>query len=133
MRLDHHTGEPIWRQIVEQVKYMVASGRLALGDRLPSIRALASELKINPRTVVRAYGELHHLGLVVMRQGRGVFVKDVDPEMTFAARRRILTDMARRLLAEASRLGTDVDAVIDVVRRVAVEMKSDDGRTRHTD
>ena len=132
VRLDHHSAEPIWRQIVEQVKYMVASGRLALGDRLPSIRALASELRINPRTVVRAYEELHHLGLVVMRQGRGVFVKDVDPEMTFAARRRILTDMTRRLLAEASRLGTDVDTVIDVVRRVAVEMKGDDGRTSHT-
>ena len=133
VRLDHHSGEPIWRQIVEQVKYMMASGRLAFGDRLPSIRTLASDLKINPRTVVRAYDELHHLDLVALRPGRGVFVKDGDPGMTFAARRRILTDMTRRLLAEASRLGTDVEAVIDVVRLVAGEMQSDNGRSSHTD
>ncbi|MHC4714852.1 MAG: GntR family transcriptional regulator, partial [Planctomycetota bacterium] len=71
IRLDHSSGEPFYRQIVEQVKYAVAAARVVPGDRLPSIRGLAGRLKINPRTVVKAYEELAHAGLVVMRQGQG--------------------------------------------------------------
>ena len=122
-RLDHHSGETIWRQIVEQVKYRIAAGQAAPGDRLPSIRSLAGELKINPRTVVKAYEELAHMGLVVMRQGQGVFVMDRRVDTTAAARRRVLCDLSRRLLAEASRLGADSNEVIEVIRKTAEEME----------
>lgn len=63
LQLNHQSGEPIYRQIVEQVKYAVAAGDLAPGARLPSIRELAGQLKINPRTVVKAYEELRAAGL----------------------------------------------------------------------
>ena len=72
--LNHHSGEPIYRQIVEAIKYKIVSGQVAVDEKLPSIRSLAEELKINPRTMMKAYEELQHAGLVVMRQGQGVFV-----------------------------------------------------------
>jgi GntR family transcriptional regulator len=125
LRLDHHSGEPIWRQIVEQVKYSIASGQLAEDDKLPSIRALAGQLKINPRTVVKAYEELAHGGLVVMRQGQGVFVTHTREAAPTATRRKLVADMARRLLAEASRLGADSKEVQEIVRNVAEEMDTD--------
>lgn len=123
IRLDHHSGEPIWRQIVEQVKYGVASAALEPGAQLPSIRALAAELSINPRTVVKAYEELDHMGLVVMRQGQGVFVADRRPDVTASARRRLIADLGRRLLAEGARLGANADEVIKIVSEVADEME----------
>jgi GntR family transcriptional regulator len=123
--LDHRSGEPIYRQIVEAVKYKVASGQLALDDRLPSIRALAEELKINSRTVVKAYEELEHVGLVVMRQGQGVFVATnhgITPE---SVRRKAIGEMARRMLAEAFRLGADKEEVLKVIQSEAGKMGSE--------
>jgi GntR family transcriptional regulator len=123
LRLDHHSGEPIYRQIVEQVMYSVASGELEEGERLPSIRALAKELTINPRTVVKAYEELAHRGLVVMRQGQGVFVTHGETAPA-AKRKQIIGDRVRRLLAEASRLGATPDEVIEVVEREANRLRT---------
>ena len=123
-RLDHASGEPIYRQIVEQVKYAVAAGRLVAGEKLPSIRALAGELKINPRTVVKAYEELAHAALVVMRQGQGVFVTDQRETTVRSVRRKLLADQVRRLLAEASRIGADSDEVAAILKDVAEEMES---------
>ena len=121
-RIDHHSGEPIWRQIAEQVKYAIAAGTLAPGEKLPSIRALSGELGINPRTVVKAYEELEHAGLLVMRQGQGVYVNAQRETVPAATRRRLLEDMARRLLAEAARLGADPDEVLAIVESMGKEM-----------
>ena len=123
VRLDPRSGEPIYRQIVEQVKYLVARGDLRPGEQLPSIRALAAELRVNPRTVVKAYETLQHGDLVVMRHGQGVFVAEDRGSLPAAARRKALTRMARRLLAEASRLGAGTDETLDVVRDVSREME----------
>ena len=123
LNLDHHSGEPIYRQLVEQIKYHVACGRLRGGERLPSIRTLAGELKINPGTVVKAYEELQSAGLVVMKHGQGVFVATNREAAPATARRTAIADMARRLLAEASRMGADADEVLDIVRRAAEEME----------
>jgi len=122
LHLDHHSGEPIYRQIVEQVKYRAASGQLAAGDQLPSIRALASELKINPRTVVKAYDELRHAGLVVKKQGQGVFVAGQREGTSRRLRRAALSEMSRRLLAEAIRMGADYDEIMQVIEAEAERM-----------
>ena len=127
IRLDHHSGEPIYRQIIEQVKYAVACGRLAGGEKLPSIRVLAGQLKVNPRTVVKAYEELEGAGLVVMKHGQGVFVSERREALPSAVRRKALEDLARRLLAEGSRMGADAGEVLDVVLRVAEEMEEGAG------
>ena len=124
IHLDHHSGEPIYRQIVEEVKYRVARGRLTGGDQLPSIRALAKDLKINPRTVVKAYEELRHAGLVVMKQGQGVFISSRREAVPAASRRKEITKMARRLLSEASRMGADRKEILDILKSEADRMES---------
>ena len=69
IHLDHHSAEPIYRRIVEAIKFKVSRGKLTEGDRLPSLRELANSLRINMRTVVEAYEELCYAGLAVMQQG----------------------------------------------------------------
>ena len=125
LHLNHNSGEPIYRQIIEAIKYRVASGQLAADERLPSIRSLAEELKINTRTVVKAYEELEHAGLVVMRHGQGVFVATnhgITPE---SVRRKAIGEMARRMLAEAFRLGADKEEVLKVIQSEADKMGSE--------
>ncbi len=68
------SDSPIYKQITDQVRLAVASGRLAIGDQLPSIRALAEDLVINPNTVARAYTDLTREGVIESRPGRGVFI-----------------------------------------------------------
>jgi len=68
------SNTPIYQQITEQVRLAVTTGGLAVGDQLPSVRALAEELVVNPNTVARAYGELMREGLLESRAGRGVFI-----------------------------------------------------------
>lgn len=122
--LDHHSGEPIYRQIVEAIKFRIASGQLAKGTQLPSIRELAQSLVVNPRTVIKAYEELQQDGVVSLQHGRGAFV--TTPRSTLPARERNekLQELARRLLAEAACLGATPDEVIEILRRAAAEMES---------
>ncbi len=124
LRLDHSSGEPIYRQIVEQIKYAIAAGRLNGDDKLPSIRALAGSLKINPRTVVKAYEELAHAELVVMKQGQGVFVIDRRESTAKSVRTKVIAKQMKRILAESYRMGASRDEVAAVLRQVADEMES---------
>ena len=113
--LNHHSGEPVYRQIVEAVKYRIAAGEVLPEAQLPSIRVLAEQLQINPRTVVKAYEELEHAGLVVMRHGQGVFVSPPSAAPA-AARRSAMTALVRRTLAEAFRLGCGEQEILDIVQ-----------------
>ncbi len=125
IHLDHHSGEPIYRQIVEAIKFEVARGKLTDGDKLPSLRELANSLGINMRTVVKAYDELVHAGLVVRQQGRGVFITASQASLPKNRRRAVLTDMLQRLMAEANRLGASGEEVQDILERVVKEMEAD--------
>ena len=124
-RLDHQSGEPIYRQIVEQIKFKTASGQLKAGERLPSIREMAKDLKINPRTVVKAYEELQAAGLVVRRQGQGVFITDSQATLPVRVRHKAIEDLARRLLAEAARMGADGEEVQEILKQVWESMRRD--------
>src|SRR5580704_15542604 len=94
-------GVPIYLQIVNQVKYLVASGRLAPGKEMPPIRVLAESLLINPNTVARAYRELEMAGIVVKRRTAGTFVSDNGSPLARRERLRIVTERIDALLAEA--------------------------------
>ena len=85
---------------------------------------MAKELKINPRTVVRAYEELQSAGLVIMRHGQGVFLRERRLSTPAPERRRAIGEMARRMLSEAARLGADSDEVIAILQQQAEEMGS---------
>lgn len=84
-RIDAGSGVPIYRQLVEQVRREVMLGRLAAGDQLPPLREVVDALAINPNTVVKAYAELEHEGLVVRRQGMGTFVTATPPGAVLVA------------------------------------------------
>src|SRR5947199_9618838 len=98
--LDNTNGVPIYLQIVNQVKYLVASGRLAPGDELPPIRTLAEQLLVNPNTVARAYRELEIAGIVTKRRTTGTYVSASGSPLARSEQRRILSERIDALLAE---------------------------------
>src|ERR1700743_1331769 len=97
-------GVPIYQQIVNQIKYLVSSGRLTAGEELPPIRALAEKLVINPNTVARAYRELENAGIVEKRRTAGTYVSDQGSPLARRERLKILTQRVDALLAEAGQL-----------------------------
>src|ERR1019366_8460113 len=100
MQLHISTGDgvPIYLQVANQVKHLVASGRLAAGDELPAIRVLAHQLLVNPNTVARAYLELEREGVVVKRHGSGTYISDTGSPLARKARLKILTERIDALL-----------------------------------
>lgn len=116
-------GVPIYRQIVNQVKYLIASGQLRAGEELPPIRALAEQLSVTPNTVVKAYGELESEALLIKRRGSGTFVAEGKSPLARREQRRILTERADSLLAEASQFDFSFEEVIELLekRQAALE------------
>ena len=128
IHISTNDGVPIYLQIVNQVKYLVASGRLAAGEELPPIRALAEQLVVNPNTVARAYRELEGAGLVEKRRTAGTYVADNGSRLARGARLKILAERIDALLAESAQLGVSVDDVLDLIRkRERVMRKGEEG------
>jgi GntR family transcriptional regulator len=94
-RIDAGSGVPIYRQLVEQVRRDVMLGRLAAGDQLPPLREVVDALAINPNTVVKAYAELEHEGLVTRRQGMGTFITAATPAGVLVAPRAVRESLLR--------------------------------------
>ena len=111
--LDLHTGVPVYRQLIDQVRTGVASGSLAAGDQLPTVRQLAVDLAINPNTVMRAYRELELGGLLETHQGTGTFISDKKPEKKSAERDRQLGQMTNEFAARAGAAGFTLEELID--------------------
>jgi len=111
--LDLHTGVPVYRQLIDQVRSGIASGTLAAGDQLPTVRQLAVDLTINPNTVMRAYRELELGGLLETHQGTGTFVSDKKPEKKSAEPDRQLGQIANELAARAGAAGFSLEELID--------------------
>jgi GntR family transcriptional regulator len=109
-------GVPIYQQIVNQVKYLVASGRLRPGEELPPIRVLADKLTVNPNTVARAYRELEVAGVVTKRRTAGTYVSDAGSPLARRERLRILAERADALLAEARQMNVSLDEVLELLR-----------------
>jgi GntR family transcriptional regulator len=110
-------GVPIYLQIVNQVKYLVASGRLAAGAELPPIRVLAEKLLVNPSTVARAYRELEMAGIVEKRRTAGTYVSDQGSPLARRERIKILAERIDALLAEARQMNVDVEDVLKLVEQ----------------
>ena len=105
IRVDPQSAEPIFEQIVYQVKGAVARGEAAQGDKLPSVRSLAREISVNPNTVVRAYELLERDGLIVCRQGAGCFIHLTDGAFGEGARAAQLDGLMERTVTEAFHVG----------------------------
>lgn len=110
-------GVPIYLQVVNQIKYLVAAGRLAAGEELPPIRVLAEKLLINPNTVARAYRELETAGIVEKRRTAGTYVSDQGSPLARRERMRILADRVDGLLAEARQMDVSLADVVKLIEQ----------------
>ena len=110
-------GVPIYAQLVQQVRYLIAAGRLRPGEEMPPIRALAERLVINPNTVARAYRELEANGLVVKRSTTGTFVADDADSRAASDGLKALTPPADALVAVARKHHVGLDELLEIVRR----------------
>jgi GntR family transcriptional regulator len=117
LRISDQDGVPIYVQLVNQIKYLVSSGRLEPGEQLPPVRKLAEQLVINPNTVARAYRELDSEGVLISRQGSGVFVADGVSPLARREQNRILQERIDVLLTEARQMRVDVETVIKLIRQ----------------
>lgn len=116
IQVDFNSGEPVTRQVVAQIKWMVASGRLQPGGKLPSIRELAKQLKVNPTTITRIYAELASDDVIVLKQGQGAFVSSQPATVHRAQGRKQVKELIRRMLSEGVRVGlrhAEIQKLID--------------------
>ena len=112
-RLDLHSGVPVYRQIIDQVRGGIASGALTVGDQLPTVRQLAVDLSVNPNTVVRAYRELELSGLIETHQGTGTFVSAQKIRGGEEERSRQLAQIVGDCVARAGAAGFSVEDLIE--------------------
>jgi GntR family transcriptional regulator len=117
--LDLHSGVPVYRQIIDQVRGAIASGALTVGDQLPTVRQLAVDLSINPNTVVRAYRELELGGLLDTQQGTGTFVSAQKIPRADAERDRQLGQIVADAVARAGAAGFTVEDLLEHLRAQA--------------
>jgi GntR family transcriptional regulator len=110
-------GVPIYLQIVNQIKYLVSSGRLSAGEELPPIRTLAEKLVVNPNTVARAYRELEAVGIVEKRRTAGTYVSDQGSPLARRERLKILGERIDALLAEARQMGVEFEELVKLAER----------------
>lgn len=120
-------GVPIYRQIVNQVKYLVAAGALRPGEELPAIRTLALQLKVTPNTIVKAYDELERAGIVHKRQGSGTYVSEGRLRLATRERQRIIGQRIDALLADAYQLNFTADDIIRMIeeRKAAMDAEAE--------
>ena len=112
IQLDIKSGVPFYRQIIDQVKAVMATEAIAPGDRLPTVRQLAVDLSINPNTVSRAYTELELTGLVETQMGSGTFVGNRQVKPDDVEQRRMLDQLCQEFLSRASTHGFTLDDVL---------------------
>jgi GntR family transcriptional regulator len=123
-QLDLHSGVPVYRQIIDQVRGGIASGSLTAGDQLPTVRQLAVDLAINPNTVVRAYRELELGGLLETHQGTGTFISQQKIKRADAERKRQLSQIIADSVARAGAAGFTVDDLVEALRELVSEEMS---------
>ena len=115
--VDTRSRKPIYEQLVENIRACVLSGDLAPGEQLPSVRALAGELAINPNTIQRAYNELERVGVTISVPGRGSFISE-DITRLVDSRRRTSLEAIDEKLREAKNIGVAKAEVIDLADKV---------------
>ena len=126
VHVDASDSRPIYVQIMDEVRRGLLRGTLKAEDPLPSVRELASSLRINPRTVLQAYAALEREGVVYVRRGQGTFVSsDIEPDEQ--ERSRLALEVARRALSEAQRSGLALDDLLEALRELSEESPEAEG------
>ncbi len=122
IRINTQDRTPIYMQIVRQFKYLIATGMLKEGDELPTVRALAQQLLINPSTVAKAYRELETEGLIYTRTGAGTYVAPSRIVFSDEERYRILSEHIDSLLVATIHLRFSLDQLLELIKARAKEL-----------
>ena len=121
--LDQLNGTPIYRQIIQQIEYAILSGRIKSGDKLPTIRSLAVDLKTNPNTIARAYSELEIRGILETQVGSGTYISDKKPVMEDDSLNRKIREVLIRFIHEMRDLGVENKELIKMIELFFKEVK----------
>ncbi|MCL2265737.1 MAG: GntR family transcriptional regulator [Treponema sp.] len=113
--LDPVNGTPIYRQIIQQIEYAILSGRMKKGDKLPTIRSLAVDLKTNPNTIARAYSELEIRGILETQVGSGTYISDKKPAAEDDSLNRKIREVIGRFVHELRALGLENRELIKLI------------------
>ncbi len=116
-KLDIKSGVPFYRQIVDQIRYGIASGHLLPGEQLPTVRDLAVRLEINPNTIRKAYSELEILGILDTQQGTGTFISHKEIEITDSERDRMLRQICDELIARGQQYNLTLKEIFEHLQR----------------
>jgi len=116
-RLDIKSGVPFYRQVVDQIRYAIASRQLLPGEQLPTVRDLAVQLEINPNTARKAYSELEILGVLDTQQGTGTFVGERKIEIAEAEKDRMLGQICDELVARGHQYNLTLEQIVDHLQR----------------
>ena len=119
-KLDLKSGVPFHRQIVDQIRYGIASGRLLPGEQLPTVRDLAVQLQVNPNTVRKAYSELEILGILDTQQGTGTFVSHREVEIGDAEKRRMLKQICDELVARGHQYNLTLTEIVEYLQGLSL-------------
>lgn len=118
LQIDHHSGQPIYRQVIEQIRRQVVVGQLREGEQLPSVRDLASRLRVNPMTVSKAYSLLEMEGLLERRRGVGLFVAELATDEASRTKADLLEEALTRAVVMAVQLDIPEDKARDMLTRL---------------
>jgi GntR family transcriptional regulator len=121
LHVDPSDATPIWRQIEEGIRRLVATGALTAGAPVPSVRDLARDLRVNPATVAKAYQRLVDARMLMVRRGEGTFVAEAPPVMENAERQKLLREGAVRYAAVAITIGASIEEAVTELQQIMVE------------
>ena len=121
LEVDHHSGVPIYRQVIEQIRRQILSGGLEVGEQLVSVRQLAGQLKVNPMTISKAYGQLEMEGLLERRRGVGLFVARVRESKKDRNKLAMLEDSLRKSAMMAGQLGISREKALKLFEKLCKE------------
>lgn len=118
LQIDHHSGQPIFRQVIDQIRRQVMAGQLREGEQLPSVRDLAMQLRVNPMTISKAYGLLEMEGLLERRRGVGLFVAAIARDKAGRTKADMLEEALTRAVVTAIQLGIPEEKARDMLMRL---------------
>jgi GntR family transcriptional regulator len=130
IQIDFRSGQPIYMQIVEQVRQLIGRGELKTGEQLPTVRQLATELRVNFNTIARAYRLLDEAGLISTQLGRGTYVWELpSEETTHLLRWQGLQELTQRYLEEAKHLGYSHEEIVAALEKGMAACTEETGKT----
>jgi len=131
LQIDHHSGQPIYRQVIDQIRRQVVAGQLREGAQLPSVRELAAQLRVNPMTISKAYSLLEVEGLLERRRGVGLFVVALRKDLAGRTRAQLLEEALTKAVVTAIQLEIPEDEARDLLTRLYQKYNSKMRREHH--